>query len=103
MTKKVNKLALAAAILTLAAGSAFAQSDIYTAKCKACHGATGESDTPMAKMMKVPPASDPAVKKLSVAELTTIIANGKGKMPAYKGKLTDAQISDLAKYFKTLK
>jgi cytochrome c6 len=40
---------------------------------------------------------------MSEADLITLITNGKGKMPAYKGKLTDAQISDVAKYVKTLK
>ena len=29
--------------------------------------------------------------------------NGKGKMPAYKGKLSDDEISAVAKYVKTLK
>ncbi len=40
---------------------------------------------------------------MSDAEMTAIITNGKGKMPAEKGKLTDAQISDVVKYVRTLK
>jgi cytochrome c6 len=103
MNKQIKNLALVAAALAFTAGTAFAQADIYAAKCKMCHGATGAADTPTGKMMKVLPASDPAVKKLTVSELDTIISAGKGKMPAYKGKLTDAQITDLAKFFKTLK
>ena len=43
------------------------------------------------------------VQKMSDADLTSTITNGKDKMPAYKGKLTDAQISDLVKYVRTLK
>jgi mono/diheme cytochrome c family protein len=103
MSKTIKNLALVAAALAFTAGSAFAQSDIYAAKCKMCHGATGAADTPTGKMMKVPPAADPAVKKMTVAQLETMISAGKGKMPAYKGKLTDAQITEMAKYFKALK
>jgi len=44
-----------------------------------------------------------AVQGISDADLTAAITNGKGKMPAYKGKLTDAQISDLVSYIRTLK
>ena len=43
------------------------------------------------------------IQKMSDADLTGAITNGKGKMPAYKGKLTDAQISDLVSYIRTLK
>ena len=40
---------------------------------------------------------------MSAADIATVIGSGKGKMPAYKGKLTDAQIKDVAAYVKTLK
>jgi mono/diheme cytochrome c family protein len=43
------------------------------------------------------------VKKLTDAELTKVTADGKGKMPAYKGKLSDAYISALVAYMRTLK
>jgi cytochrome c6 len=42
--------------------------------------------------MGVKPASDPSVKSLSEAQMITDTTNGKGKMPAFKGKLTDAEI-----------
>jgi mono/diheme cytochrome c family protein len=38
----------------------------------------------------------------SDARLIASTANGKGKMPAYKGKLTDAQIKDVIAYMRTL-
>jgi len=41
------------------------------------------------------------VKATSV-ELIEATTNGKGKMPAYKGKLTDAQIKDVVTYIRTL-
>jgi mono/diheme cytochrome c family protein len=42
------------------------------------------------------------VQKETDAELVDIIANGKNKMPKYTGKLTDAEIKDLAAYVRTL-
>ncbi len=53
--------------------------------------------------MGTKPFSDPSIQGMSDADLAAAITNGKGKMPAYKGKLTDAQISGLAAYIKTLK
>ena len=37
------------------------------------------------------------------AELTAIITNGKNKMPAYAGKLSDQDISYLVAYIRLLK
>ena len=70
----------------------------YKAKCAMCHGADGMGKAPMGSNL-----TSADVQKMSDADLTAAITNGKGKMPAYKGKLTDAQISDLVKYIRTLK
>lgn len=72
--------------------------DVYKAKCAGCHGADGSKS-----MMGSKPLNGPDVQKMSEADIAGAITNGKGKMPAYKGKLTDAQINDLAAYVKTLK
>jgi mono/diheme cytochrome c family protein len=92
---------LAAAATT----TAFAQSsgaDIYKAKCQSCHGAEGTPNPGIAKMMGVKPVSDPSVKSLSEATMIADTTNGKGKMPAFKGKITDAQIKDSVEYFRSL-
>ena len=75
--------------------------DVYKAKCASCHGASGMADTGAGKAMKVKPATDPDVKKMSEDEMIGVTTNGQGKMPAYKGKLTDAQIKDSVEYFRT--
>jgi mono/diheme cytochrome c family protein len=67
-----------------------------------CHGATGTPSAGMAKAMGIKPASDPAIKSLSVAQIAAVIKNGKGKMKPVAG-LSDAQVKDVAVYFKTLK
>jgi mono/diheme cytochrome c family protein len=75
----------------------------YKAKCAMCHGAAGAGDTVMGKNMKIRDFSSADVQKQSDAELTDIITKGKGKMPAYDGKLSKDQISDLVKWIRTLK
>ena len=76
--------------------------DTYKAKCQSCHGAEGTPNPGIAKMMGVKPASDPAVKSMTEAQMIALTTDGKGKMPAYKGKLTDAQIKDSVTYFRSL-
>lgn len=75
--------------------------DTYKAKCQTCHGATGMADSGAGKAMKVKPATDPDVKKMSEAEMIKAVADGMGKMQPYKGKLTDAQIKEAVNYFRT--
>jgi len=43
------------------------------------------------------------VQKMSDADLTTLISAGKGKMPGFKGKLSDEEIGAVVKFVKTLK
>src|ERR1035438_4931409 len=80
------------------AGPALAQTpgaDTYKAKCAMCHGADGLAATPMGKNLKMLSFKDPSMVKATDAQFIASTTNGKGKMPAYKGKLTDAQITDL--------
>ena len=89
----------------LIAGPAYSQApgaDVYKAKCAMCHGADGLAATPMGKSMKILSIKDPSMVHASDARLIASTANGKGKMPAYKGKLTDAQIKDVIAYMRTL-
>lgn len=79
--------------MSIAQGTAEAT---YKAKCQMCHGATGAGDTPAGKAMKVQP-----LNKSPEGDMVAIIKKGKGKMPAYDGKLTDAQIKDVATYIHT--
>ena len=98
----------AAALLVLAAtiaGAAIAQTpgaDTYKAKCAMCHGADGLAATPMGKSMKILSFKDGAMVKAPDAQLFASTKNGKNKMPAYAGKLTDAQIKDVISYIRVL-
>lgn len=75
--------------------------DVYKAKCASCHGATGMADSGAGKAMKVKPATDPDVKKMTLDEMIAVTTNGKEKMPAYKGKLTDAQIKASVEFYRS--
>ena len=104
MTKMIRSLLALTVAVLLASAVCFAQSGgeaTYKAKCAMCHGATGTPSAGMAKM-GVKPVSDPAIKKLTAAEMFTSIKNGKGKMKPIAG-LTDAQIKDVAAFYKGLK
>jgi mono/diheme cytochrome c family protein len=97
----------AAAVILLAvliAGPAFAQpsgADLYK-KCVSCHGADGLATSMVAQNMKVLSFKDAEMLKASDARFFAATKNGKGKMPAYKGKMTDAQIKEVIAYIRTL-
>ena len=97
---------LTAGLLVFTANSmSLAQSggaDLYKAKCQMCHAADGGGNTPAGKAMKAAPFDSPDALKESDATLSAVIKNGKGKMPAFNGKLTDAQINDLVEYIHRL-
>jgi mono/diheme cytochrome c family protein len=88
------------ALPTICAADAAAD---YKAKCAGCHGASGVPSEGMAKSMGLKPLGGADVQAMSDADLASAIANGKGKMKGMKGTFSDAQISDLVKYIRTLK
>jgi mono/diheme cytochrome c family protein len=76
---------------------------LYKTKCAICHGADGKGDTPAGKKMGVHDFAGADVQKMSDAELTGAISDGKNKMPAYKKSLSADQIKDLVAYIRTFK
>jgi mono/diheme cytochrome c family protein len=76
--------------------------DLYKSKCQMCHAADGSGNTPAGKGMKARPFNSPDVLKQSDADMTAVIKKGKNKMPAFEGKLTDAQIASLIAHIHTL-
>ena len=79
-----------------------AGADLFNGKCAHCHGADGLANTPAGKAHHVPPFTTPAVMKMSDTDLIAIVKNGKGKMPSYGNRLTDAQIQEAVGYIRTL-
>jgi len=56
----------------------------YKTKCAACHGPDGAGQTPVGKNLKVKDLGSAEVQKLTDAEITKVLTDGKGKMPASK-------------------
>ncbi len=76
--------------------------DTYKAKCQMCHGADGLASTPAGKAMKAIPFNDPQIVHKSDADLMATTTNGKGKMPAYKDKLSETEVKQVIDYIRTL-
>ena len=98
---------VAALTLFLSLPAAYADSQegaaLYKTKCAMCHGADGKGDTAMGKNLKLRDFASDDVQKVHDSEMKTLIENGKGKMPAFKGKLTDKQLGDVIQFVRTLK
>jgi cytochrome c6 len=79
-----------------------ASETLYKSKCAACHGPDG-SGSATGKTMGAHDLGSAEVQKMSDAELTTIVTDGKGKMPAYGKSLKAEDIKGLVAYIRTLK
>jgi len=67
---------------------------IYEKDCAKCHGAKGEG----LKSLETPNFQDPKWQAAHTdKKLNAAIANGEGVMPAFKGKLSAAQITAMVK------
>jgi cytochrome c6 len=86
---------------TVAAQSAGAK-DLFVSKCAICHGADGSAKTSMGKNLKIRDFHSPEVQKQSDEDLKTLITKGKGKMPAFDGKLTGEQIDLLVGHIREI-
>jgi mono/diheme cytochrome c family protein len=104
MTKMLRSQIVLAAAVSLAGAMCFAQDGAatYKSKCAMCHGPTGAPSAGMAKAMGIKPVSDPSMQALTAAQISATVKNGKGKMKPVAG-LTDAQVTAVAQYFKSLK
>lgn len=69
----------------------------YKAKCAACHGADAKGK----EALKTQDFASAAVQGMSDAELTSLINDGKGKMPAYSKSLKPDQVKDLVSYIRS--
>jgi|SRR5689334_11356864 len=106
MKNIVLKASLIILVLGLISSYSFAAdtgADLYKGKCAMCHGQDGSGNTPMGKNFKLRDLGSADVQKQSDGDLKTIIDKGKGKMPAYNGKLSSTQIDELVKFVRSLK
>ena len=101
--RKIVTLSLTAMLVLGAmpalAGGATDGAAVYKAKCAMCHGPDGKK---VNKPMGVRDLTSAEVQKQTDAELTKITADGKGKMPAYKTKLSGEEISAVVAHIRAL-
>ncbi len=101
MLKKLITLvvAVAAAIILCApaaqAGDAAAGKQIFSANCAACHAGGRNAVNPTKTLQK---ADLEKWEMYDAAAIVTQVTNGKGAMPAFKGKLDSAQIDNVTAY-----
>jgi cytochrome c6 len=91
----MKKLAVLFALVFAAVASADEGAAVFAKRCAACHGKDGKGQTPIAQKLGV---KDLTVTKLSEKEVEKLVAEGKGKMSAFKGKLTDHEIHEVSEY-----
>ena len=91
------------AIVFASSGAAFGAEGaaLWAQNCASCHGKDGSGATTMGKKLGVKDYSKD--QGFSDAEATNVIKNGKGKMKAYKDKLSDADVKALVAYVRSLK
>jgi mono/diheme cytochrome c family protein len=90
--------------LVHAAGNATDGKAVYEKSCKNCHGATGEANPAISKMMKVDIANrgSAEVQAMSDADIGKIITAGKGKMQPIRS-VTGKSVDDVVAYVRTFK
>jgi cytochrome c6 len=106
---KANVLAAVVLLAVLTAGfqlasatppQASAEKD-YKANCVLCHSVDGSGSSPTGKALKAKDLKSSEVQSASNADLTAIITNGKGKMPAFGKKLSPDAIKGLVDYVRS--
>jgi cytochrome c6 len=90
----VTIVAVTFLLSTHAKADAAAAEATYKTKCAGCHGADGKGKA----ALKTQDFASADVQKMSDADLTAAITDGKGKMPAYGKSLKPDQVKDLVEY-----
>jgi|SRR5215472_7871558 len=73
-------------------------------KCASCHGKDGQAKGFKAKAKGARNLTDADWQgRVTDERIFNSISNGKGKMPAFSKKLSEAEINDLVQYVRSLK
>jgi mono/diheme cytochrome c family protein len=88
---------IAASAQTAPSDATLLNNPVYTKNCSKCHGKNAEGH-----MLGGPSLTSTKAAAMSADDLRNIIANGKGHMPKYVGKLTPDEIDTLVKQSQAL-
>lgn len=113
---KVNIFSISSVLLLIAAGSSVAQAStqslgqqVFEQRCSLCHGATGEGDGRLSKLIQTPAPANLTRSKLQPQKLREVIHNGaaaigrSSKMPAWGSILMDKELEALLEYVLSLR
>jgi len=90
--------------VSASAANAFDASSVYNDKCASCHGRDGRARSLHAKHEHARDLTSAEWQdSVSDERIYNSISNGKGKMPAFKKKLSDGQIDELVNYVRRLR
>jgi mono/diheme cytochrome c family protein len=100
----VAMIGAAVGIPAAGAGDAAAGKDLYMKKCKTCHGADGQGNPGVAKLLNVTfkPLGSEEIQKKTDAEFKKIMTEGKDKMKPVKD-LSDPDMDNIIAFVRSLK
>ena len=85
--------------VSASSASAFEASSVFNSKCASCHGKDGHARSLHGKHEHARDLTSAEWQdSVSDERIYNSISNGKGKMPAFKKKLSDSQIDELVNY-----
>lgn len=73
----------------------------FKMRCAPCHADDGSGNTSPGKALGIPDLRSHEIQGQTDAQLASVITNGTKKMPAFKDKLTEAEIHALVKHVRT--
>ena len=85
--------------VSASSANAFEASSVFNSKCASCHGKDGRARSLHGKHEHARDLTSAEWQdSVSDERIYNSISNGKGKMPAFKKKLSDSQIDELVNY-----
>ena len=93
----VSFVVTAAFAQTPSSGTQLIENPLYKKECAKCHGKTAEG-----RHFGGPSLISDKSAAASVDDLRKVIANGKGRMPKYAGKLTSEEIDNFVQQIRAL-
>jgi mono/diheme cytochrome c family protein len=103
MSGTIIRVGIALSLLGVVPGWAQQESkDVFLDKCSVCHGADGAGKTAKGRKLKVNDIHE-TLSKMGEAEMTKVVAEGKGKnMDGFSKELNAAQIKGVVEYYRSL-
>ena len=84
--------------------SAASAAELFSRNCAKCHGKDGRARGLKSKLKGTRNLTDPQWQdRVSDERIFNIITNGKGRMPGFGKKLSDAEVDSLVQYVRGLK